>query len=164
MPAKTYEPIANFTVSSAQASYTFSSIPATYTDLVMVIGGIPSTTTVGQTIRVNGDTGSNYSTTLINGNGSTAVSARYTNNTGWEGMNYQAALSPIYNTITSFFNYANTSVNKTALTRYNGANVELSASANLWRNTAAITSITALIPSGTYAAGSTFTLYGIKAA
>ena len=162
--AKTYEPIATYTVTTAQASYTFSSIPATYTDLVMVIAGIPSTSTVGQTIRVNGDTGSNYSTTLINGNGTTAVSARYTSNTGWEGMNYTAALSPIYNTITSILNYSNTTTYKTALTRYNGSNVEVSASVNLWRNTAAITSITALIPSGTYAAGSTFTLYGIKAA
>lgn len=161
---KTYEPIATYTVTTAQASYTFSSIPATYTDLIMVIAGIPSTTTVGQTLRVNGDTGSNYSTTLINGNGTIYPSARYTNNTGWEGMNYNAALAPIYNTITSFLNYSNATTFKTALTRYNGSNVEVSASVNLWRNTAAITSITALIPSGTYAAGSTFTLYGIKAA
>ena len=69
-------------------------------------------------------------------------------------------------------NYANTSVYKTALIRGNSINPSTSASnattlVGLWRSTAAINSITIYSEGGgSYyiASGSTFTLYGIKAA
>jgi hypothetical protein len=62
-------------------------------------------------------------------------------------------------------NYANTTTYKTVLTRANAAASGVDASVGLWGSTAAITSITFDLPLvRTISTGSTFTLYGIKAA
>jgi hypothetical protein len=62
----------------------------------------------------------------------------------------------------NFFNYSNTTTYKTVLTRAGRNNQATEAFVGLWRNTAAITSIS--LTSQTYTTDSTFTLYGIKAA
>ena len=73
MPA-TYEPIATTTLGSAVNSFTFSSIPNTYTDLVLVVV-VPTAASSGTFgLRFNSDTASNYSHTTLSGNGSSAVS------------------------------------------------------------------------------------------
>ena len=67
--------------------------------------------------------------------------------------------------VMQFFNYSNTTTFKTMIARGGRGNTDgLAFMCNLWRNTAAITSITSLTTSGNYIAGSTFHLYGIKAA
>jgi len=80
----TYEPIATTTVSNSSTStVTFSSISGTYTDLI-IIGNLGSeTTNAFPYLQFNGDTGSNYSYTQLygNGNGSSAATARSSNNT-----------------------------------------------------------------------------------
>ena len=53
----TYQPIASVTLSSAQSSVTFSGIPQTYTDLVVVVSGYYSGTTYGS-FQLNGDSNS----------------------------------------------------------------------------------------------------------
>jgi hypothetical protein len=65
-----------------------------------------------------------------------------------------------------FMNYSNATTYKTVLSRSNvAASASVSANVGLWRNTAAITSIKLYVyPSYNFVAGSTFTLYGIKAA
>ena len=72
----TYEPIATTTLGSAAASITFSSIPATYTDLRVVFNG--TVTEVGETLyyRFNSDGASNYSITQVYGASGTAASRR----------------------------------------------------------------------------------------
>jgi hypothetical protein len=68
-------------------------------------------------------------------------------------------------TIISILNYANTTTYKTALSRANNAAGGVDAVVGLWRSTAAINSIKMAIGGGySYAAGTTFTLYGIAAA
>jgi hypothetical protein len=80
MPAgNTYEAIATQTLGSAAASVTFSSIPGTYTDLVLVVAGTLTTGTENIVMQFNGDTGSNYSVTSLLGDGSTASSFRSSN-------------------------------------------------------------------------------------
>ena len=74
----TYEKIATTTLGSNQASVTFSSIPATYTDIVVIATGKTSTETTLY-FRFNGDSGSNYSSTDIYGDGSAAGSFRFSN-------------------------------------------------------------------------------------
>jgi hypothetical protein len=66
--------------------------------------------------------------------------------------------------ITHFMNYSNTTTYKTALVRGNNASSGVDAIVNNWRNTAAITNIDVIANSSTFTSGSTFTLYGIKAA
>ena len=56
----TMTPIATNTLTAVASSVTFSSIPSTYTDLVLVLqGSFDSADDVR--FRFNGDTGSNYS-------------------------------------------------------------------------------------------------------
>lgn len=168
--ASTYTPIATTTLGSATASYTFSSIPSTYTDLVLVMGslGINNAASAGK-LQFNGDTGSNYSVTFMYGNGSSVGSSRNTSQTdmriyGWQAGN--VANSNNDNVIINIQNYANTTTYKTAITRSNLPQNETASAVGLWRSTAAINSITLRTYNGTdlWTAGSTFTLYGIKAA
>jgi hypothetical protein len=61
-------------------------------------------------------------------------------------------------------NYSNTVTNKTVIARGNTTDFAVRASVGQWRSTAAITSIAVKMGSSQFAAGSSFTLYGIKAA
>ena len=157
MPS-TYTPLATTTLGSASATVTFSSISSAYTDLVMII---QATTAAGNamTYQLNGDsTTSNYSVTGVYGDGSTAGSYRSSNNT------LSGASSAPNVAILNFQNYSNTTTYKTLLSRGNEINNDTRAVVSLWRNTAAINQIVMGINGGTFATGSTFTLYGIAAA
>jgi hypothetical protein len=160
----TYTPIATTTLGSTNSTVTFSSISGSYTDLVLIGNPIVSAS-LDYKWYVNGDNSSGlYSQTRLNGNGSTAVSGR-TPNANFLYLDLVAPASgSMQNFIMNFQNYANTSVYKTALIRYNDAGADVAARVGLWRNTNAITSITISTDSSTFAVGSTFTLYGIAAA
>ena len=160
----TYVPIATTTLGSAAASYTFSSIPSTYTDLVLISSVKTVSAGSNLTAIVNSDTGTNYSATYLTAQGSSAASLRYSNQTALSFDNYGYPDTTIFNiNITHFMNYSNTTTYKTILSRANNANNGLSAVVNLWRSTAAITTIN-ISSANTFAIGSTFTLYGIAAA
>jgi hypothetical protein len=156
--AKTYEPIATTTLGSQQTSITFTSIPGTYTDLVLVLNGT-ATATQGLGFQFNGDTGNNYSATLLYGTGSAAVSSRNSNTSeGYSGrINTNQSVS-----ISHIMNYSNTTTYKTAITRANSNGDILMANVCLWRSTSAITSIK--YQGATFEAGCVFTLYGIASA
>lgn len=164
--ALTYEPISTTTLGSAQSSVTFSSITGIYTDLVLVITG--SVVSGGALeLRVgNGsvDTGSNYSRTNLYGTGSSGVSNRDSN----QDRTYTAFGSNSVSTrgmVTfNFQNYANTTTNKVIISRWSELTVNSGTSIHLWRSAAAINTITITGYSSNFIAGSTFTLYGIKAA
>jgi len=164
MPAgKTYTPIATTTLSSAAASVTFSSISGSYTDLVVVSNGNNSALAEIR-IRFNSDSGSNYSESLMLGSGVNAISGRGTNMT-YLVHNYIDTTRGM--SVSQINNYSSPNVYKTMLTRWNAPSSSdpyTAAYVGLWRNTAAITSITILTSTGNLSAGSTFTLYGILAA
>jgi hypothetical protein len=161
----TYTPIATTTLGSDTASYTFSSISGSYTDLVLISNVKVSSAGEAVQIRFNSDTGNNYSYTQLSGNGTAASSSRasstsviYISNDG-SATNYGTA-------ITHIMNYSNTTTYKTTLGRFAEASATSWADVGLWRSTAAITSLTINV-SGTsknLSSGSTFTLYGIAAA
>jgi hypothetical protein len=160
MPA-TYEPIATTTISGTSTnSYTFSSIPSTYTDLVLVVNG-STVSASGVLSRLNGDTGTNYSATFLYGDGTSAASIRNANETFLSTGYFDAGNS---NMIVHYMNYKNTTTNKTVLSRNNGPASGTSARVSLWRNTAAITSITVYGLTANFGNGTTLTLYGIAAA
>jgi hypothetical protein len=157
----TYDPIATQTLGSAASSVTFSSIPSTYTDLVLVVNSARTTSNDAVSLEFNGDTGSNYSRLLMYGTGSSAATFRESNATLIEiGVQDTSNCTNIFNVM----NYANTSSNKSVVARANATGVRVSAGIGVWRNTAAITSIKLATGGSTFIAGSTFTLYGIKAA
>ena len=165
--AATYTPIATTTLGSTSTLVTFSSIPATYTDLVLVMSAIGSSAGLDIRVQVNSDTASNYSITRLIGYTS-AVSNRGSNNTYWQPTNYVGIGTTEPTThIFNFMNYSNSSTYKTVLIRYNqfqSSYSEVAAQVGLWRSTSAISTITFSLSSGNYASGSTFTLYGILAA
>ena len=161
----TYTPIATTTLGSNQLSYTFSSISNSYTDLVLVVNGGATSTTYAFKMQVNGDTGSNYSDTSIRGDGTTAASARNSTNTSMRSEATPAAsLNNVW--IANFMNYANTTTYKTVLVRGNNAGAMVAANVNLWRSTAAISSIKVFFDasSSSILSGTSLTLYGIAAA
>jgi len=165
--ASTFTPIQTTTLSTATRSVTFSSIPATYTDLV-VVASITGISASGGTIvlRMNGDTAANYSTTSLSGTGSATSSSRYTRADALQGVvvggaNYGAATGP-QNIIAHVMNYANSTTNKTVIARHSDPGSLVQANGGIWNSTSAVTSIT--IDANlywTFSTGSTFTLWGI---
>jgi hypothetical protein len=162
----TYEKIASTTTTGSAITVTFSTIPATYTDLLLIsnAGGIVNGSDLR--MRINGDTGNNYSETYLSGSGSAVFSGRASNQSRFSLTYYgnMPSGSSRATIITQIMNYSNSTTNKTCLTRANSAATGTDAIVHLWRNTSAITSISLLElgPTG-FTDGSTFTLYGIKA-
>lgn len=157
--AATYEPIAT-TTASGVSTITMSSIPSTYTDLVLVIGGGAVSNIL---ISFNGAGGTAFSDTFISGNGSSASSGRHSNRANMV-MAYVGTGAAQGAFIYDIMNYANTTTYKTTIGRANDAGYEVGAYVGLWQSTAAINSITMVSNGGNYASGTTFTLYGILAA
>jgi hypothetical protein len=174
----TYVAIATQTLGSAAASVTFSSIPATYTDLILIsfAQGQASGGDNRLVLQFNGDTASNYSSTYLIGNGTSATSSRDSNRGQVDNVTQLAdsgsnSFSPFIHHI---MNYANATTYKTILQRGNDAGDttsayrQVGASASLWRSTSAITSIVVKGLGGNgssgFSAGSTFSLYGIASA
>ena len=160
--ALTYTPIATTTISgSGTASYTFSSIPSTYTDLVLICVG---STTQGLQLQFNGDTGTNYSGTGLFGNGTAASSSNDTNKAYLAIDGGGGAANAYIPYIVNINNYANTTTYKTVLARFNATTTYMGARVCLWRSTSAINSIKVYPYSGNLTDQTTFTLYGITAA
>ena len=164
MATATYDLIATATLSSS-GTITFNSIPSTYTDL-RVVCVATTTSTTNFWMQFNSDSGTNYSVTYLGGDGSSVSSLTETNTTS-----VRATLGNTSTTIPGLwtfdiFSYAS-SVYKTVLssenTDRNGSGYS-AREVNCWRSTSAINSITLLPNTGSFASGTTATLYGIKAA
>ena len=172
-----YESIATFTAAGGETSLTFSSIPATYASLQ--IRGIyrdqytANPYSAELRVRFNSDSGANYVSHWLQGDGSTAAGQ---SNTGANQIKIisagvaDAVSANIFGvSIIDIHDYASTTKNK--VTRaFAGANdntssteFKVSLDSGLWLDTSAITSISLLAPNN-FKAGSTFSLYGIKGA
>ncbi len=153
----TYTPIATQTLGSSNTTITFSSIPQTYTDIVLIAGAsMASGSTPG--LQFNSDAGTTYSRTIIEGTGSAVASSRTTNA---NSLDIYVPSSP-YTLIFNIQNYSNTTTYKTTLYTSRTSSW-LGQWVGLWRSTNAITSLS-LTGGSSFAAGSVFTLYGIAAA
>lgn len=171
---RTYTPIATTTVGTSTATVTITSIPSTYTDLVLVSNwrATPGSGNISLSMRFNSDSATNYSFTNLLGNG-TAQQTNKSNNASLIILNYATPATSTYGLfVTQIPNYANMTTFKTCLTRDSmnrgGANPAggVGGTVGLWRSTSAISSITMLTDDlGTgIMSGSSFTLYGILAA
>jgi hypothetical protein len=159
----TYEKIATTTLGSTSSTVTFSSIPSTYTDLVLILDTLSANSGDDARLQFNGDTGTTYSSTQLFANGPTPTSNRNTSQTSMRLFN------DLYSTtrsvgIANIMNYGNSTRFKTALSRFGTGSISVGTFVGLWRNTSAITSLTVVHTGSGFASGSTFTIYGIKAA
>lgn len=163
MPA-TYEPIQTTTLGSDQTDVEFTNISQDYTDLIIVRvgtqGGAPSNM-VMQVGNNSYDTTSSYSGTQLFGNGSSALSDRFSNETRWfiNFVNSSNVTTSIYH----IMNYSNTTTHKTMIGRNSDASVYTSGYVFLWRSTAAINRVKLSQATNNIKSGTIITLYGIKA-
>ena len=164
----TFTLIASSTVGAGgAASIDFTSIPSTYTDLVLKVSARSNTARASSgyyyQMTINGST-ANQSTRYANGNGSAASSGTFSRLFG-----YVAPSDYTTSTFSSddwyFPNYAG-STNKSAsgdLTNENNATLsDMNLLAGLWSQTAAITSISIAPAGGSFVQHSTAYLYGVK--
>jgi hypothetical protein len=160
----TYSLIASTTLGSTVGSYTFTSIPSTFTDLILVTNLATDSATQFDLRVGNGsiDTGSNYSITYLLGGGATASSSRDSNATAaYSGYTSSTALNKMH--IFQFMDYSNTTTYKTTLLRYSAADTAATAVVSLWRSTSAINTIQVIANGNNLTSGSTLKLYGIQA-
>jgi len=165
----TYTLIASNTVGAGGvASVTFSSIPATYTDLVVKCSVRNVSTTNLLIMSFNGST-SNFSSRWLIGDGSSASSSNssttFGNLVGWiDGSNETA--NTFSNTELYIPNYASANFKSSSadsVYENNATTAYQSMLASLWSSTAAINSIAfSCYGGGNVAQYSTFTLYGIS--
>ena len=165
----TYVPIATTTLGSAASSYTFTSIPQTYTDLVLIASGSVTLSGYAMLVRVGSsntiDTANNYSITRLLWYSPPSIYTVESPNTSYytlDGTSYSSSSANLG--ISNLMNYSNTTTYKTMITKSGYASDQAMISAAVWRNTAAINTIQIYVQSGNINAGSTFTLYGIAAA
>ena len=164
MANNTYQALLTQTLSTAAASVTFSSIPQGYTDLFVVCTATATVANSTFILRVGSgsvDSGTNYSTTTLYGNGTTATSTRTSNVSSiYIG---DIATSAANTTNFSIMNYSNATTNKTVIGRNGISAFGTQAFVGLWRSTVAVNTISlALFSGNNFAIGSTFTIYAIK--
>jgi hypothetical protein len=163
MPTPTYTPLATVTLGSSASSVTFSSIPATYRDLILIVRR--TTTTAANIVwRVNNDSGNNYNRVIMLGSTSAGVASASNSNVSSLFLDNGASDTtiPVLH-IVQFMDYSATDKHKTVLTRETTTDASTSAIASRWASTPAITSISMAASTGSLAIGSTFNLYGISA-
>jgi len=159
MPTPTYTPLATVTLTSSASSVTFSSIPATYRDLVLVVVPFGAT----PYITINSDsTSGNYPVVYMAGNGSITLSSS-SDTFGQLRMGvFVGGSDAIYTS--QFLDYSVTNKHKSILSRASRSAGGVEASAARWASTSAITTLQVFGASGgTFTSGTSFSLYGIAA-
>jgi hypothetical protein len=167
--ANTYTAIATVTVGSGGAAdITFSSIPATYTDLALVLSlRSAGTGTPYARARFNGTT-TGYSNRRLNGNGTTTGSGSPTDAYIILGVaNTATQTTSTFSSHSVYIpNYAgsnNKSTSSDSASENNATEAYIYLMAGLWSNSAAITSIAITEENAAnWGQYSTATLYGIK--
>jgi hypothetical protein len=99
----------------------------------------------------------------MTGTGSSTISARFANRTNFNIDYYATPNTQIGTRRIQIMNYSNTTTNKTGLVRADRAGGGVDAMTGLWRSNAAITSIKVTHDTAQFAAGTTFSLYGVAA-
>ena len=163
---RTYEPIASQTLGADAGSVEFTSIPGTYTDLILVANASSTHTAATELrMRFSGSSATNYSTTRLIGDGSAASSTRDTSGSSYGYMGHLNNSSTAFTTIRAhIMSYANTNVFTTMLVESGAAGSAVHRQVSLWRLTDAVTSILLISGAGNIRSGSTFSLYGVRAA
>lgn len=163
----TYVAIATQTANGSTTFFDFSSIPQTYTDLILVIGG--STGDSAPFVRLNSDTSPIYSSTRLRGDGSSASSGRRLRADGAPNdTRFEIGLGSANEIVTNIFhimNYSNTTTNKTVLCRANQTSSAVTVQVGLYGSNSAISAIrVGNTNSNALSSGTVISLYGIAAA
>jgi hypothetical protein len=162
-----FESIAVATVTSADATITFSNIPQNYTHLQLRTYSQSSTGAPAR-IRFNSDSGSNYALHVIQGNSASVGTGGGGAQSGIDAIIQSNSSNVFGASIVDILDYTNTSKNKTIKSQAGyetNSNGTVYLYSGLWLNTAAISTITLTDSSGgNFTTYSQFALYGIRGA
>jgi hypothetical protein len=169
-PSGAYDSIATATAAGGETSFTFSSIPSTYTHLQ--IRGFAKSSGTSSSIQVilNADTTSgNYARHMLWGTGSGTPASSWGSNAYIGAVSLSGTANVFSASVTDILDYANTSKYKTGRVisgndTNNTGNAVIEMNSFLWMNTNAITSIQLKIDVGSFSQYTSFALYGIKGA
>ena len=176
-PAGAYDALWSTTLAASASSVTISGIPQTYRHLQIRV--IARSTLAGNNadniaLRINADSGNNYTTHSVRGSNSLATASAFVN----LGYGYLPSTSPSSGNLASTFAGAvvdlldYTNINKTKVLRTLSGFSENASSGNtgaeniqlssvLWNNTSTVTSIE-FTNSSSFAQYTSFALYGVK--
>ena len=159
----TYNVITTQTVTGTPTTVVFNSIPATFTDLVIVGTARYQSTGDDAGLQFNGDTSVNYRWQQITSAGTSPVANEANTNYARVINNMDADKDCAFEI--NIFNYSNTSYMKPVVSRWGVRQSNISywgCFGGAWFGTAAINSITIMKPNGgNWASDSIFTLIGI---
>jgi hypothetical protein len=164
MPTPTYISLATVTLGSSSSSVTLSSIPGTYRDLVLISQASVLADSTGIRFRFNGDSGFNYPGVFME---STSFEGPQGGLTNTNRISTSTRINELttnpHNYILQIMDYSASDKHKVALLRSNGGLYpsSVNASCSRWANTSVINSINISPNASSFAAGSTFNLYGI---
>lgn len=161
-------PIAQYVADGSSGEYIFNNIPQNYQDLRIVVN-VKTNSNGGYGYLYLNSYGSDQSWTALQGDGSSATSNRATGNAvmQWIPYTFQFSSTIPYSATFDILNYANTTTKKTILAR-SSYDKNGSGGTQLLVGTYNVAGAITLIDFATffggiyYAAGSTFTLYGIR--
>lgn len=160
--ASTYEPIGTTTTTAAVTSVSFTSIPTTYDDLVLIANANYTSGSGDLNLRFNSDSGASSYAYIRQLNGSAILVGVAT------GANNIVLTDNSVNSIhiIDVFEYKNTSVYKTFMDRGGNVTYNMGGASGVWKSNSAISTISfhPEFSGSTWAIGSTFTIYGIKKA
>lgn len=161
--ASDYELIATSFGTGSSGTVTFGTIPAGYKHLQLRYSALVSSGNPYIGIRLNGDSGSNYSYHILYRSGSSAASGGAANQTSAITLGFVSGLSSsnVTSGVADIVDAFSTTNYKTVKT-HNGNVSELVFASNSWRNASAVTSVTAFISAGNFTTTSRFSLYGLK--
>lgn len=154
--------LSTITLQAEANEVTFSGIPSSYRDLILVANVKITATAAGcePRIRFNGDSGSSYPWVQAFGTGSGTVSNTGTFTAMPFTPNYYVSTTNYEPLIFQVMDYVTTDKHKATLSRYSQSDQHVNMIAGRWASTAAITSVSAIMLVTNFAAGSTFSLYG----
>ena len=162
-----YDLLETVSLTSVASSVTFSAINQTYKHLqIRVVSRTTfGVTSVTDTVRLNADSGSNYSQHFLYGNGSSVNSLAATSQNYLRGVlsaGSGATANSFGRSVIDILDYNNTSKYKTSRSLM-GADDSITLASTAWMSLSAVTSISiTAAASANYVAGSRFSLYGIK--
>jgi hypothetical protein len=167
----TYDNIATTTVGSSgtTSTVTFNSIPASWTDLRLVVA-VSATGSNGASLKLtfNNVTTTTYSMATMWGDGSSGQNSRFETSLPFIYPNYTTGTSSAYPSLYTFdiLSYRNSIVKPVLFSSCDNrlSSGAIGIGAARWSGTSAITRIDVVTNNTTFNAGSTITLFGIKAA
>jgi hypothetical protein len=163
MALEQYASLNSVVLTNTASSVTFSSIPQEYRDVILMAQCKSVSSPTDAYILFNGDSGANYTRVRISGTGSATSPGTVTGDTRGYIDSYGYVTASFGHGVTvQVMDYSATDKHKVYLSRSNNSTDGVDVLSGRWASTAGISSITILVNTESFAAGSTFSLYGVR--